>query len=72
MDRWSRVVLMRTGNCGHPQTAAKFLIGSQSPRRTRALCRFDTHACCTLLIGKGAMTLDAVKNRDETARNERD
>jgi hypothetical protein len=22
VDRWSRVVVMRTGNCGHPQTVA--------------------------------------------------
>ena len=44
------------------------LIDSQLPRRNRALCRFDAHACCTLLIGKGAMTLDAVKTRERNRR----
>jgi hypothetical protein len=33
VDRWSRVVLMRTGNRGHPQTTAKFGLGAAACER---------------------------------------
>ena len=70
MDRWSRVVVVRKLGIMAPADSGEIrpLIGSQFPRRNRALCRFDAHACCTLLIGKGAMTLDAVKTREQNRR----
>jgi hypothetical protein len=70
MDRWSRVVFVRTGNCGHPQTTAKFgpCAAASSQGATERYADLMLTRAATLLIRKGAMALDAVKTRKQNRR----